>query len=159
VPWPGSGERCTSRALACGTAAAARRPLGPPDAARPSRGGEPMARAIWTGSINFGLVTIPVKLYPAVREHSLHFNYLHREAEGPIRYERVCSVCGKKVDWQDIVRGFDVGDGRHVVVSDEDFDEASPEATHAVDIVEFVDIDQIDPILFDTPYYLEPERR
>lgn len=118
-----------------------------------------MARAIWNGSINFGLVTIPVKLYPAVREHSLHFNYLHGEDEGPIRYERVCSVCGKKVAWQDIVRGYDVGGGRHVVVTDEDFEKASPEASHTIDIVEFVDLDQIEPVLFDTPYYLEPERR
>jgi len=118
-----------------------------------------MAHAIWSGSINFGLVTIPVKLYSAIREHELHFNYIHREDNGRIRYERVCSVCGKKVDWSDIVRGYEVGKDEYVVMQDDDFAKASPEATQSIDIVEFVSLSQIDPILFDVPYYLEPERK
>jgi len=118
-----------------------------------------MAHAIWSGSINFGLVTIPVKLYSAIRQHELHFNYLHEEDLGRIRYERACSVDGKKVDWDDIVRGYQYEKGEYVVLDDEDFKKAMPEASQSVDIVEFVDLREIDPILFGAPYYLEPERK
>ncbi|HZU83217.1 MAG TPA: Ku protein [Polyangiaceae bacterium] len=118
-----------------------------------------MARAIWSGSINFGLVTIPIKLYTAVHEHTLHFNYLHKRDGGRIHYERVCSVCGEKVDWSDVVRGYELERGEYVVLEDEDFKKASPEASQAVDIVEFVDATQIEPIFFDVPYYVEPERK
>jgi DNA end-binding protein Ku len=118
-----------------------------------------MAHAIWSGAITFGLVAIPVKLYSAIREHELRFNYLHKEDNGRIRYERVCTVCGKKVGWADIVRGFPYSKDEYVVVSDDDFKRASPRAAQTVDIVEFVDIRDIDPILFDVPYYLEPERK
>jgi DNA end-binding protein Ku len=118
-----------------------------------------MSHAIWNGSITFGLVTIPVKLYSVIREHELRFNYLHEKDLGRIRYERVCSVCGEKVDWGDIVRGFPYSKDEYVVVRDEDFEKASPEATQSVDILEFVDLREIDPILFEVPYYLEPEKK
>lgn len=121
--------------------------------------GNRMAHAIWSGAINFGLVTIPVKLYSAIREHELRFNYLHEKDGGRIHNERVCSVCGEKVDWNDIVRGFEIEKDKYVVLKDEDFQKASPEASQSVDIVEFVKLDEIDPVLFDVPYYLEPERR
>jgi DNA end-binding protein Ku len=117
-----------------------------------------MAQAIWRGSINFGLVAIPVKLYSAVRQHELHLHYLHGQDRGPVRYERVCTLCGKKIGWSDIVRGYEVDKDAYVVLSDEDFRKASPAASQSIDIVEFVSIDQIDPTLFDAPYYLEPER-
>jgi DNA end-binding protein Ku len=117
-----------------------------------------MPHAIWSGSINFGLVTIPVKLYSAIREHELHFNLLHEKDLGRIRYERVCSVDGHRVAWSDIVRGFPYGKDEYVVITDEDLKKASPEASRSVDIVEFVDLSEIDPILFDIPYYLAPER-
>jgi DNA end-binding protein Ku len=119
----------------------------------------PMAHAIWSGAITFGLVTIPVKLYSAIREHELRFNYLHEKDLGRIRYERVCSLCGEKVGWGDIVRGFPYSKEEYVVVSDEDFQKASPEATQSVDIVEFVDLREIDPVYFEVPYYLEPDKR
>lgn len=118
-----------------------------------------MAHAIWSGAISFGLVTIPVKLYSAIREHELHFNYLHQKDEGRIRYERVCSVCGEKVPWSEIARGYEVQKGEYVVLDDQDFAKASPEATQSVDIVEFVHLEEIDPVLFDVPYYLEPEKK
>jgi DNA end-binding protein Ku len=117
------------------------------------------AHAIWSGAINFGLVTIPVKLYSAIRQHELHFNYLHAKDEGRIHNERVCSVCGERVEWNDIVRGFEVQKGEYVVLKDEDFRKASPDASQSVEIVSFVRLDEIDPVLFDVPYYLEPERR
>jgi DNA end-binding protein Ku len=118
-----------------------------------------MAHAIWSGAISFGLVTIPVKLYSAIREHELHFNYLHRKDDGRIRYERVCSVCGEKVPWSEIARGYEVQKGEYVVLEDEDFAKASPEATQSVEIAEFVRLEEIDPVLFDVPYYLEPEKK
>jgi DNA end-binding protein Ku len=118
-----------------------------------------MARAIWSGAITFGLVTIPVKLYPAIRENELHFNFLHKEDLGRIRYERTCTVCGKSVPWSDVVRGFPYGKDDYVVLNDEDFRKASPEGSQSLDIVEFVDLREINPILFELPYYLEPDRR
>jgi DNA end-binding protein Ku len=118
-----------------------------------------MAHAIWSGAINFGLVAIPVKLYSVVRPHELHFNLLHAKDNGRIRYERVCSACGKNVPWSDIVRGFPYSKDEYVVVTDEDFAKADVQATQSVDIVEFVKLSDIDPVLFDVPYYLAPERR
>lgn len=118
-----------------------------------------MAHAIWNGSINFGLVTIPVRLFTAVRENEIHFNMLHKKDEGRINFQRVCSVDGKKVEWADIVKGYEVDDGKYVLITDEDIKSVSIEATQSIDIQEFVDLSEINPILFDKPYYLEPEKK
>jgi DNA end-binding protein Ku len=118
-----------------------------------------MAHAIWSGSISFGLVTIPVKLFTAVRSNDLRFNFLHKTDEGRIFNERHCTVCGEKVEYADLVRGYEYEKGRYVVLSDDDLKSVNPEATQSVEIVEFVDLDQIDPMYFDTPYYLEPEKK
>ncbi|GAC1418517.1 MAG: Ku protein [Candidatus Velthaea sp.] len=118
-----------------------------------------MAHAIWTGSINFGLVTIPVKLFTAVRSNDLRFNFLHKKDQGRIFNERHCTVCDEKVEYADLVRGFEYEKGRYVTVSDEDLKKVNVEATQSVDIVEFVELDQINPMYFDTPYYLEPEKK
>lgn len=118
-----------------------------------------MARAIWNGSLNFGLVTIPVKLFSAVSSKELHFNFLHDKDRGRITNIRTCSECGKKVDWDHIVRGYEYEKGKYVVMTDEDFKRVNVEATQSVDILEFVNISEIDPALFDTPYYLEPEKK
>src|SRR6185312_377970 len=118
-----------------------------------------MAHAIWTGSISFGLVTIPVKLFTAVRSNDLRFNFLHKEDEGRIFNERHCTVCNEKVEYADLVRGFEYEKGQYVVVTDEDLKRVNVEATQSVEIVEFVDLDQINPMYFDTPYYLEPEKK
>ena len=119
-----------------------------------------MAQAIWTGVISFGLVAIPVKLYTAVRENGeIHFNFLHAKDQGKIHNERVCSVCGEKVAWKDVVRGYEHAKGDYVVLSPDELAKAAPKTTQAVDIVEFVDVKEIDPILFDKPYYLVPEKR
>jgi DNA end-binding protein Ku len=117
------------------------------------------AHAIWSGAINFGLVTIPVKLYTAVRSNDLRFNFLHKKDEGRIYNERHCSVCGHKVEYADLVRGYEYEKGRYVTVTDEDLKAVRPEATQSVQIVEFVELDQINPMYFDTPYYLEPEKK
>ena len=118
-----------------------------------------MAQAIWSGAINFGLVTIPVKLFTAVRTDELSFNMLHGKDEGRIKYERVCSVDGKPVPWDEIVKGYEYEKGQYVIISDEDFKSVNPEATQSVDILEFVDLSTINPMYFDKPYYLEPSKQ
>jgi DNA end-binding protein Ku len=118
-----------------------------------------MAHAIWSGSINFGLVTIPVKVFTAVKSDDLSFNMLHAKDEGRIKYERVCSVDGKPVPWDEIVKGYEYEKGQYVILTDEDFKKVNPEATQSVDILEFVELDQINPMFFDKPYYLEPTKQ
>ena len=118
-----------------------------------------MAHAIWSGSINFGLVTIPVKLLTAVRTNDLSFNLLHAKDEGRIKYERLCSIEEKPVPWDEIVKGYEYEKGEYVILTDEDFKKVNPEATQSVDIVEFVELDKITPMFFDKPYYLEPTKQ
>jgi len=118
-----------------------------------------MPHAIWTGSINFGLVMIPVKLFAAVRENELHFNQLHKKDKGRINYKRVCSIDGKEVPWSEIVKGYEIEDDRYVVLSDEDLQSVSVEATQSIDILQFVKLDEINPMHFDKPYFLEPEKK
>jgi DNA end-binding protein Ku len=118
-----------------------------------------MAHPIWSGAINFGLVTIPVKLFTAVRTDELSFNMLHANDEGRIKYERVCSVDGKPVPWDEIVKGYEYEKGQYVILTDDDFKKVNPEATQSVDILEFVDLDTINPMFFDKPYYLEPSKQ
>jgi DNA end-binding protein Ku len=118
-----------------------------------------MAHAIWSGSINFGLVTIPVKLFTAVRTDELSFNLLHAKDEGRIKYERICSIDERPVPWDEIVKGYEYEKGQYVVLTDEDFKKVNPEATQSVDILEFVELDKINPMYFDKPYYLEPTKQ
>jgi DNA end-binding protein Ku len=118
-----------------------------------------MAHAIWSGSINFGLVTIPVKLFTAVKTDELSFNMLHAKDEGRIKYERLCSIEDKPVPWDEIVKGYEYEKGQYVLLTDEDFKKVNPEATQSVDILEFVELDKINPMYFDKPYYLEPTKQ
>jgi DNA end-binding protein Ku len=118
-----------------------------------------MAHAIWSGAINFGLVTIPVKLQTAIRTNDLRFNFLHKTDEGRINNVRRCSLDGQEVSYDDIVRGYEVEKGRYVILSDDDLKSVNPEATQSVDIVQFVDLTEINPMYFDKPYYLEPDKR
>jgi len=116
-----------------------------------------MPRAMWKGAISFGLVTIPVAVYPATEEKSLKFNQLHDEDGGRIRYKRVCEKDGEEVTFEHIVKGYEVEKDRYVILSDEDFDAVPVESSRAIDIQQFVDLDEIDPILFKKSYYLVPE--
>lgn len=118
-----------------------------------------MPHAIWSGTINFGLVTIPVKLFTAVRTNDLRFNFLHRKDDGRINNVRRCSIDGEEVPYAEIARGYEYEKGKYVILSDDDFKNASVEATQSVDIVQFVDLAEINPMFFDTPYYLEPEKK
>jgi len=104
-------------------------------------------------------VSIPVRLVSAVRANDLAFHMLHAKDKGRIHNERVCDVCHKRVEWADLVKGYEYDDGRYVVLDDKDFEAAAPELTKSIDIEQFVDLDEIDPRFFDTPYYLEPEKK
>ena len=118
-----------------------------------------MPRAIWKGSITFGLVNIPVGLYSAETRDEIHFKMLDKKTMSPIHYKRVSEESGKEVDWNDIVRGYEFSPGKYVVMSDEDLKRAAPEATQTIDIVDFVDMDEISPLYFDKPYYLGPDKK
>jgi DNA end-binding protein Ku len=118
-----------------------------------------VAHAIWSGSINFGLVTIPVKLQTAIRTNDLRFNFLHKKDEGRVNNVRRCSLDGADVPYDEIVRGYEYEKGKYVILSDEDFERVNVEATQSVDILQFVDLSEINPMYFDKPYYLEPDKR
>jgi len=112
---------------------------------------------MWKGAISFGLVTIPVAVYPATEEKTLRFNQLHDEDGGRIRYKRVCEKDGEEVSFEHIVKGYEVEKDRYVVLTDEDINAIPVESSRAIDIHRFVDLDEIDPVLFKKSYYLVPE--
>jgi DNA end-binding protein Ku len=116
-----------------------------------------MPRAIWSGTISFGLVSVPVRMFAAVSEHKLHFNLLHRNDESPIGYEKVCKLEEKAVPDSEIVKAYEIAKGEFVYVEDEDFEAARAEGGHAFDIEQFVPIEQIDPIYFEHSYHLAPQ--
>jgi DNA end-binding protein Ku len=116
-----------------------------------------MPRTMWKGAISFGLVTVPVKLYPATEEKSLKFNQLHDKDHGRIRYQRTCAVCGEEVPFEHIVKGYEYEKGRYIVLEDEDFDAVPVESSRTVDIVQFVELEDIDPVYFMKSYYLIPD--
>ena len=129
-----------------------RPPLQPP-AAKSFR-----MRAIWKGSISFGLVNIPIALYPATRREELKFRLLRAKDHSPVNYKRVAEKDGKEVPWDEIVKGYEYEKGKFVVLNDKDFQRVDLEATQTVDIQDFVDLDEIDPMYFYKPYYLEPQK-
>jgi len=117
-----------------------------------------MARAIWKGSISFGLVNIPIALYPATRREELRFRLLRESDLSPVNYKRVAEKDGKEVPWDQIVKGYEYEKGKYVVLKEKDFQRVDVEATQTVDIQDFVEPDEIDPIFFYKPYYLEPQK-
>ena len=115
-------------------------------------------RAIWKGSISFGLVNIPIALYPATRREELKFRLLREKDLSPVNYKRVAEKDGKEVPWDQIVKGYEYEKGKYIVLKDEDFQRVDLEATQTVDIQDFVEVEEIDPIYFYKPYYLEPQK-
>ncbi len=113
-------------------------------------------RPIWKGAISFGLVTIPVKLYAATEEKDIRFHLLHKEDGGRIEMKRVCTVDGKEVAWDDLVRGYEISKGEYVILDPEEIEEAKPESATTIEIGDFVKLEEIDPIYFEKTYYLEP---
>ena len=117
-----------------------------------------MARAIWTGSISFGLLNVPVKLYSAVSKKNVSFRELREKDGSRIRHKRVAEADGKEVPYENIVKGYEISPEQYVVITKDDFEEIDPKKTRSIEIQDFVDLDQIDPIYFDHPYYLGPDK-
>jgi DNA end-binding protein Ku len=118
-----------------------------------------MPRAIWSGSVSFGLVNVPIKLVSATSPKDVRFHQLHDADGGRINQKRVCSIDGEEVDYAHIVKGYDLGGGRYVVIDPEELRAIDPEASRTIDIEEFVDLVDIDPIFFEHSYYLVPDDR
>ncbi|TKT04456.1 Ku protein [Streptomyces lasalocidi] len=115
-----------------------------------------MARAIWTGVITFGLVTVPVGLYTATQDHAVHFHQLQRGTSDRVRNKRVNERTGDEVDSKDVVKGYEIDDGQYVVVEPDELDEIAPGRSKTIDISDFVDLDRIEPVYFDRTYYIAP---
>lgn len=115
-------------------------------------------RPIWKGTISFGLVSIPVSLYPATRREELKFRLLRGSDLSPVNYKRVAEADGKEVPWDKIVKGYEHEKGKYVVLKDEDFARVDVEATQTVEIIQFVELNEVDPLLFYKPYYMEAEK-
>ncbi len=127
--------------------------------ARALHRGERMARAFWKGSLSFGLVDIPVSLRPALKGNELSFTLLNTKDFQPVGYKRFDKLTGEDVPWEQIVKGYEYQPDEYVVLSDEELKRANAKATQTVEIVEFVDLEEIDPLLFDTPYHVEPLKK
>jgi DNA end-binding protein Ku len=114
-----------------------------------------MPRSLWSGALSFGLVNVPVALVPATRDRDIHFQQINRKSHAPLHISYVCTKENAPVDYSEIAHGFDTGDG-YVMLTDEELAAAQPEKTRTIDVHEFVELGEIDPILFDHPYYLVP---
>lgn len=113
-------------------------------------------RSLWNGSISFGLVNIPIKLYTATSSDDIKFNYLHRVCNTPIKYKKTCPHCHTEVGEEEMVRGYEFQRGQYVIMEDSDLEAIAPEKTRSIDILDFVKLRDIDPVYFDRTYYLEP---
>jgi DNA end-binding protein Ku len=114
-------------------------------------------RSIWRGAVSFGLVSIGVKLYTATEDKDIRFHQVHATDGGRVKYKRVCSIDGEEVEYSDIAKGYELPDGQVVILTDEDFDELPLSTRREIEVLEFVDQDEIDPIMFEKTYYLEPD--
>jgi DNA end-binding protein Ku len=116
-----------------------------------------VANPTWRGSISFGLVSVPVELYTAVRSHTIRFKQLHRETEAPVKQKRVDSQTGEEVPYRDIVKGYEVDDGQYVIVDPDELEQLAPEASRLICIHAYVEQGEIDPVYYDRAYYLAPD--
>jgi DNA end-binding protein Ku len=117
-----------------------------------------VARATWTGSISFGLINVPVRLYPATRSRDVRFNQLHEPDGSRIRQRKICEVEDKEVPANEIVKGFEISKGKYITLSDEELEAMKPESSHSVELEEFVHVDEIDPMQLERSYWLGPDR-
>src|SRR5471032_283970 len=116
-------------------------------------------RSMWNGNISFGLVTIPVALYPATRREELSFRLLRKSDQSPVNYKRVAEADGKEVPWGEIVKGYEYEKGKFIILQEEDFKRVDLEAAaQTIDIMDFVEVGEINPMYFQKPYYLEPQK-
>ncbi len=116
-------------------------------------------RSIWKGSIAFGLVNVPVKVYSATEDHDIKFHQVHAKDNGRIRYKRVCEVCGEVVEYRDVARAYESDDGQMVVITDDDIATLPEERSREIEVLEFVPSADLDPMLFDRSYFLEPDSK
>jgi DNA end-binding protein Ku len=116
-------------------------------------------RSIWKGSLSFGLVNVPVKVYSATEDHDVKFHQVHAKDHGRIRYKRVCEVCGEVVDYRDIARAYESDNGQTVIINDEDLETLPEERSREIEVLEFVPASEIDPLMYDRSYYLEPDSK
>ena len=116
-------------------------------------------RSIWKGSVAFGLVNVPVKVYSATEDHDIKFHQVHAKDNGRIRYKRVCEVCGEVVEYRDIARSFESEDGQTVVITDDDSATLPEERSREIEVLEFIPADQLDPLMYDKSYFLEPDSK
>lgn len=116
-------------------------------------------RSIWKGSIAFGLVNVPVKVYTATGDHDIKFHQVHGKDNGRIRYKRVCEVCGEVVEFADIAKAYESDDGKMVVITDDDIATLPEERSREIEVLEFVPASEVDPMLFDRSYFLEPDSK
>ena len=116
-------------------------------------------RAIWNGAVSFGLVNVPVRLYAATSNHDIRFHQVHEVDGGRIRQKRTCSVCGEEVAYSEIAKGYETDDGQLIMLDDDDLASLPTASGHEIDVVQFVPADQVDPLLLDKSYYLEPENK
>lgn len=112
-------------------------------------------RAIWNGTVSFGIVSIPISLYPAIRKEELKFRLLRKSDLSPVNYKRVAEADGKEVPWENIVKGYEYEKGKYVGIKEEDFARVDIEATQTVDLINFVNLDELNPLFFYKPYYME----
>ena len=113
-------------------------------------------RSIWNGAISFGLINVPVKMFAATEDKDLHFKLLHKTCKAPLKQKRVCSECGQEVAWDDTIRAFEWEKGRYIVMEEEDFNVIPDTGSRSIDILDFVNLKDIDPIYFHKTYYLSP---
>ncbi|MCW2514451.1 MAG: repair protein [Mycobacterium sp.] len=116
-------------------------------------------RSIWKGSVAFGLENVPVKVYSATEDHDIKFHQVHAKDNGRIRYKRVCEICGEVVEYRDIAKSYESEDGQTVIITDEDIATLPEERSREIEVVEFVPADQIDPLMYDKSYFLEPDSK
>ncbi|MDT5367649.1 MAG: end-binding protein Ku [Mycobacterium sp.] len=116
-------------------------------------------RSIWKGSLSFGLVNVPVKVYSATEDHDVKFHQVHAKDNGRIRYKRVCEVCGEVVEYRDIARAYESDNGQTVIITDEDLATLPEEKSREIEVLEFVPASEIDPLMYDRSYYLEPDSK
>ncbi|MCK0172757.1 Ku protein [Mycolicibacterium sp. F2034L] len=114
-------------------------------------------RSIWKGSIAFGLVNVPVKVYSATEDHDIKFHQVHAKDHGRIRYKRTCEVCGEVVEYRDIAKAFESDDGQSVIITDEDIATLPEERSREIEVLEFVPASDLDPLMYDKSYFLEPD--
>lgn len=113
-------------------------------------------RSIWNGAISFGLINVPVKMFTATEDKDLHFKLLHKSCNAPLKQKRECTACGKEVAWEDTIRAYEWEKGRYIIMEEEDFNVVDDTGSKSIDILDFVNLEDIDPIYFHKTYYLSP---